>query len=61
MDPVVLPGSQSPFFFKMEACGPGKSACVMPSSVELEIKLSDFGKANDLHLLKNEVHGARSV
>jgi hypothetical protein len=44
VDPVVLKGRQSPFFFKIEACGPGRSACVMPSSVELEIKSSDFAK-----------------
>jgi hypothetical protein len=47
MDPALLQRSQSSFFFKMDVCGTDKYELAKASSVQFEIKSSDFGNANN--------------
>jgi hypothetical protein len=59
--PALLKGSQSPFFFKMDVCGPSWNELSLPSSVELEISSSNFRNDKNLCVNTNEECVCKSV
>ncbi|PNF41451.1 hypothetical protein B7P43_G13392 [Cryptotermes secundus] len=60
MDPALLQGSQSTFFFKMDMCGTDKSEYAVPFAVKFEIKSSDFSAQKRGLFLQRCVNAVRA-